>query len=61
MALPKINTTLYDLELPSSGKTVEYRPFLVREEKILLLALEGGRRKGDVKGNKTNNNSVRIN
>ena len=45
MALPKINTTLYDLELPSSGKTVEYRPFLVREEKILLLALEGGEEK----------------
>ena len=42
MALPKVNTTLYDLKLPSSGKTVEYRPFLVREEKILLLALEGG-------------------
>ena len=41
MALPKINTILYDLELPSSGKQVEYRPFLVKEEKILLTALEG--------------------
>ena len=41
MALPKINTILYDLKLPSSGKVVEYRPFLVREEKILLMALEG--------------------
>jgi len=41
MALPKINTILYDLKLPSSGKTIEYRPFLVREEKILLMALEG--------------------
>ena len=41
MALPKINTILYDLKLPSSGKQVEYRPFLVREEKILLMALEG--------------------
>ena len=41
MALPKINTILYDLKLPSSGKMVEYRPFLVREEKILLMALEG--------------------
>ena len=41
MALPKINTVLYDLELPSSGKKVEYRPFLVKEEKILLMALEG--------------------
>ena len=41
MALPKINTVLYDLELPSSGKQIEYRPFLVKEEKILLMALEG--------------------
>jgi len=41
MALPKINTVQYDLELPSSGKKVEYRPFLVKEEKILLMALEG--------------------
>ena len=41
MALPKINTVLYDLELPSSGKKIEYRPFLVKEEKILLMALEG--------------------
>ena len=41
MALPKINTVLYDLELPSDGKRVEYRPFLVKEEKILLMALEG--------------------
>ena len=45
MALPKINTVLYDLELPSSGQTVEYRPFLVKEEKILLTALEGGEEK----------------
>jgi len=45
MALPKINTVLYDLELPSSGKKVEYRPFLVKEEKILLTALEGGEEK----------------
>ena len=41
MALPKINTVLYDLKLPSSDKKVEYRPFLVKEEKILLMALEG--------------------
>ena len=45
MALPKINTVLYDLELPSSGKKVEYRPFLVKEEKILLMALESGEEK----------------
>ena len=49
MALPKINTVLYDLELPSSGEMIEYRPFLVKEEKILLMALEGKDEKEMVK------------
>ena len=40
MPLPKINTPTYELELPSTGKKIKYRPFLVREEKILLMALE---------------------
>jgi hypothetical protein len=40
MPLPKINTPTYEMELPSSGKKVKYRPFLVKEEKILLIALE---------------------
>lgn len=40
MPLPKISTPTYDLVLPSTGKTIKYRPFLVREEKILILALE---------------------
>ena len=40
MPLPKINTPTYELVLPSSGKKVKYRPFLVREEKILIIALE---------------------
>ena len=40
MPLPKINTPTYELVLPSSGKKIKYRPFLVREEKILILALE---------------------
>jgi len=40
MPLPKIVTPTYQLELPSSGKTINYRPFLVKEEKILILALE---------------------
>ncbi len=40
MPLPKISAPTYELELPSSGKTIKYRPFLVREEKILILALE---------------------
>ena len=40
MPLPKINTPTYDLTLPSTGKKIKYRPFLVREEKILILAME---------------------
>lgn len=40
MPLPKISTPSYELELPSTGETVNYRPFLVKEEKLLLLALE---------------------
>ena len=40
MPLPKINTPTFELELPSTGKKVKYRPFLVREEKILVMAME---------------------
>ena len=40
MPLPKISTPTYELELPSTEKTIQYRPFLVREEKLLVLALE---------------------
>jgi len=40
MPLPKISTPTYELELPSTKKTIQYRPFLVREEKLLVLALE---------------------
>lgn len=40
MPLPKITTPTYELELPSNGKKIKYRPFLVKEEKILILALE---------------------
>ena len=40
MPLPKINTPTYDLTLPSTGKKIKYRPFLVREEKILVMAME---------------------
>ena len=40
MPLPKIPTPTYELVLPSSGKKVKYRPFLVKEEKILIMALE---------------------
>jgi len=40
MPLPKISTTTYELELPSTGQTIKYRPFLVKEEKLLVIALE---------------------
>lgn len=40
MALPQINTPTFELTLPSTGESVRYRPFLVKEQKILLMALE---------------------
>ena len=40
MPLPKINTPTFELVLPSNGKKIKYRPFLVREEKILVMAME---------------------
>ena len=40
MPLPTIVTPSYELELPSTGKKIKYRPFLVKEEKLLVLALE---------------------
>ena len=40
MPLPKIATPTYEMELPSTGEAVQYRPFLVKEEKLLVLALE---------------------
>ena len=42
MALPSIASPQFTLILPSTGKKFSYRPFLVKEEKILLIALEGG-------------------
>jgi len=42
MSLPKIATPKYNLTVPSTGKIIEYRPFLVKEEKILLIANETG-------------------
>jgi len=41
MALPKIATPFHEMELPSTGETIKYRPFLVKEEKLLLMAMEG--------------------
>ena len=40
MALPKLQTPEYELVLPSTQETIKYRPLLVKEEKILLLAME---------------------
>lgn len=40
MALPKLNSAKYDLIIPSTGQEVEFRPYLVKEEKILMIALE---------------------
>ena len=41
MALPKLNQAPnYELTIPSTGEKIQYRPFLVKEQKILLLALE---------------------
>jgi len=40
MSLPQINTPIHELKIPSTGKKIKYSPFVVREEKLLLLALE---------------------
>jgi hypothetical protein len=42
MALPSITTPTFKTTIPSTGQKIEFRPFLVKEEKILLMALEGG-------------------
>ena len=40
MALPKLNTNKFELEIPSTGEKIEYRPFLVKEQKVLMIAQE---------------------
>ena len=40
MALPKVNAATYETTIPSTGRAVKYRPYLVKEEKILMIALE---------------------
>ena len=42
MALPKLNVPEYNTKIPSTGVQVKYRPFLVKEEKLLFLAMETG-------------------
>jgi hypothetical protein len=49
MPLPKIEHPIYELTLPSTGKRVSFRPFLVKEEKILLMAKQGGDEKEIIK------------
>ena len=40
MALPKLETPTYELQLPSTGKNIKYRPFLIKEQKVLMMAQE---------------------
>ena len=40
MALPKLNTVKYELEVPSTGEKLQFRPFLVKEQKTLMIAQE---------------------
>ena len=42
MALPKLNTPTYELELPSTAEKIKYRPFLVKEQKVLMMAQDSG-------------------
>ena len=42
MALPKLETPTYELEQPSTGEKIKYRPFLVKEQKTLMMAQESG-------------------
>ena len=40
MALPRIDTPTYQTQLPSTGQTIQFRPFLVKEQKIIMMAQE---------------------
>ena len=46
MALPQVNTPTYELAVPSTDKKLKYRPFLVKEEKILMIAMEAKEQTG---------------
>ena len=45
MALPQLNTPSYEMEVPSTGEKIKYRPFLVKEQKVLMIAQETGNEK----------------
>ena len=53
MALPKLTTPTYELEIPSTDEKISYRPFLVKEEKILLMAMESGKSEDIINSVKT--------
>ena len=50
MSLPKLAVSKYSLKLPSSGEELKFRPFLVKEEKILLMAMQSGSQKDILEG-----------
>jgi hypothetical protein len=60
MNLPSLVTPHFNATIPSTGQEIEYRPFLVKEEKILLMALEGGDKKEITKATKNIINSCII-
>ena len=53
MALPKLNVPTYELVVPSTDKKIKYRPFLVKEEKVLLMAMESGKTEDILRATKT--------
>ena len=53
MALPKLNVPTYELVVPSTDEKIKYRPFLVKEEKVLLMAMESGKTEDILHATKT--------
>ena len=53
MALPKLNVPTYELVVPSTDEKIKYRPFLVKEEKVLLMAMESGKTEDILRATKT--------
>jgi hypothetical protein len=50
MALPRIDVPIYELVVPSTDEKIKYRPFLVKEEKLLLIAMESGKNEDILRG-----------
>ena len=53
MALPKLDVPIYELVVPSTDEKIKYRPFLIKEEKILLMAMESGKTEDILQATKT--------